>query len=93
MDHLTLSVVLVIRGTFSFKERDGHGMIQMKLINTTKYLCRVIFMEDHIPIRPDRDLLLGRQTSQWSSWDVVYHLYSISIGIGLIHYKSLQIIV
>ena len=24
-----------------------------------QYLIRVIFMEDHIPIRPDRNLLLG----------------------------------
>ena len=34
---------------------------------------RVIFMEDHIPIRPDRRLLLGRQTFKWSLWDVVFH--------------------
>ena len=33
---------------------------------------RVIFMEDHIPIRPDRSLL-GRQTFKWSLWDVVFH--------------------
>ena len=30
-------------------------------------------MEDHIPIRPDRTLLIGRQTSKWSLWDVVFH--------------------
>ena len=30
-------------------------------------------MEDHIPIRPDRSLLLVRQTSKWSLWDVVFH--------------------
>ena len=30
-------------------------------------------MEDHIPIRSDRSLLLGRQTSTWSLWDVVFH--------------------
>ena len=30
-------------------------------------------MEDHIPIRPDRSLLLGRQTSKWSLCDVVFH--------------------
>ena len=30
-------------------------------------------MEDHIPIRPDRSLLLGRQTSKWSLWDVFIH--------------------
>ena len=30
-------------------------------------------MEDRIPIRPDRNLLLGRQTSKWSLWDVVFH--------------------
>ena len=33
----------------------------------------VILMEDHIPIRPDRSLLLGRQTSKLSLWDVVFH--------------------
>ena len=32
---------------------------------------RAIFMED--PIRPDRSLLLGRQTSKWSLLDVVFH--------------------
>ena len=32
---------------------------------------RVIFMEDHIPIRPDRSLILSRQASNWSLWDVV----------------------
>ena len=30
-------------------------------------------MEDHIPIGPDRSLLLGRQTSIWSLLDVVFH--------------------
>ena len=30
-------------------------------------------MEDHIPERPDRKLLIGRQTSKWSLWDVVFH--------------------
>ena len=25
-------------------------------------------MEEHIPIRPDRSLLLGRQISKWSLW-------------------------
>ena len=34
---------------------------------------RVIFMEDHIPIRPDKSLLLGRQTSNWSLWDAFFH--------------------
>ena len=29
-------------------------------------------MENHIPIRPD-SLLLGRQTSKWTLWDVVFH--------------------
>ena len=31
---------------------------------------RVIFMKEHIPQRPDRSLLIGRQTSKW---DVVFH--------------------
>ena len=30
-------------------------------------------MENHIPIRPDISLLLGRQTSKWSLWDVAFH--------------------
>ena len=34
---------------------------------------RVIFMAYHIQIRPHRSLLSGRQTSKWSSWDVVFH--------------------
>ena len=36
------------------------------------FLFWAIFMEDHIPIRQDRSPLLGRQTSKWSSWDVVF---------------------
>ena len=30
-------------------------------------------MEDHIPLRPDRSLLLGRQTFKLSLWDVVFN--------------------
>ena len=30
-------------------------------------------MEDHTPIRPDRSLLFGRQTSKWSLWEVDFH--------------------
>ena len=30
-------------------------------------------MEDHIPIRPDVNLLLGIQTSKGSLWNVVFH--------------------
>ena len=36
-------------------------------------VCRVIIMEDHIPVRADRSLLLGRQNSKRSLWDVVFH--------------------
>ena len=37
-------------------------------------------MDDYIPLRPDRSLLFGRQTSKWSSWDLVFHEnYSICI--------------
>ena len=32
-----------------------------------------ILMEDHIPLMPDRSLLLGRQTTIWPSKDVVFH--------------------
>ena len=38
-----------------------------------KKRCTVIFMEDHIPLRPDRSLLLGRQTSKWTLWNVAFH--------------------
>ena len=34
---------------------------------------RVIYIEDHISIRPDRSLLLGRHTSEWYLWDVIFH--------------------
>ena len=34
---------------------------------------RVFFMEDHIPIRAERSLLIGRQNSKLSLWDVVFH--------------------
>ena len=30
-------------------------------------------MEDPIPERPDRSLLIGRQICKWSLWDVVFH--------------------
>ena len=30
-------------------------------------------MEDHIQIRLDRTLQLGRQTSKWSLWDMVFY--------------------
>ena len=41
------------------------------LFNLFEY--RVSFMEDQIPIRPDRSLLLGRQTSKWSLLGVFFH--------------------
>ena len=44
---------------------------------------RVIFMENHIPIRPDRSLLLGRLTSKWSLWDVVNLKILWLIGLSL----------
>ena len=43
------------------------------IANSTATGITVIFMEDHIQIRADRSLLLGRQTSKWSSWDLVFH--------------------
>ena len=40
-------------------------------------------MEDHVPIRPDRSLLIDRNTSKWSLWDVVIHEnYSKFIGVS-----------
>ena len=52
------------------------------------------FMEDHIPIRPDRSLLLGRQTSKWSLWDVVFHENNsiFIILTGLCHQQQDEII-
>ena len=43
------------------------------IVYQIKYRSSVIFMEDHNPVRPDRCLLLGRQTSKWSLLDVVFH--------------------
>ena len=43
------------------------------IANSTATGITVIFMEDHIQIRPDRSLLLSRQTSKCSLWDVVFH--------------------
>ena len=37
-------------------------------------------MEDQIPERPDSSLLLGRQTSKSSVWDVVFHENDSTIG-------------
>ena len=30
-------------------------------------------MDDQIPIKSERSLLLGRQISKWSAWEVVFH--------------------
>ena len=38
-------------------------------------------MEDHIPMRPDRSLLLGRQISKWSLWDVIFHENQSKVGL------------
>ena len=35
-------------------------------VQTNVYGLRVISMDEHILIRPDRSLLFGRQTSKWS---------------------------
>ena len=49
-------------------------IIMMSTYSIAKNLpIRVIFMEDHIPIRTDRSQVLGRQTSKLSLWDVVFH--------------------
>ena len=45
-----------------FRDNSGLNDDHMEDINN---ISRVIFMEDHIPIRLDRTLLLGRQTSRW----------------------------
>ena len=43
-------------------------------VQTNVYGLRVIFMDDHIPIRPDRSLLFGRQTSKWFSMKITQHI-------------------
>ena len=43
-------------------------------VQTNVYGLRVIFMDDHIPIRPDRSLLFGRQTSEWFSMKITQHI-------------------
>ena len=45
----------------------------LKTVSIFNFQNRVIFIVDHIPIRSDRSLLLGSQTSKWSFWDVVPH--------------------
>ena len=46
---------------------------QTKMLLLFLITIRIIFMQDHIPIRPARSLLLGGQTSKWYLWDVVFH--------------------
>ena len=41
-------------------------------------------MEDNFPERPDRSLLIGRQTTKWSLWDVVFHENDSNLIIPLI---------
>ena len=50
-----------------FRDNSGLNDDHMEDINN---ISRVIFMEDHIPIRLDRTLLLGRQTSRWFLWEM-----------------------
>ena len=62
-------------------------------INPDSHLLQggVIFMEDHIPQRPDRSLLIGRQTSKESGtvffWNVWQHLMIRYRGFGLILWR------
>ena len=42
-------------------------------------------MEDHIPERPDRSLLIGRQTSKWSLWDLVFHENDSTSNVQVVH--------
>ena len=48
-------------------------MVILHSILSSQILFRVIFMEDHIPLRPGNSLVNGRQTSKWSLWDVIFH--------------------
>ena len=51
-------------------------------------------MEEHIPIRPDRSLLLGRQTSKWSYWDVVFlKLFLVYILCSATHFAWTALII
>ena len=47
---------------------------------------KVIFMEDHIPIRQDRSLQSGRHTSglyrMWSSMKITLHTFTIQVHIA-----------
>ena len=63
------------------RERESLTIIKPKMrfnfhvfLERFKQLSRVIFMEDHIPERSDRTLIIVRQTSIaiWSLWDVVF---------------------
>ena len=51
---------------------------------------RVIFMENHIPIRPDRSLQLGRQTSKWSLWAVGFDENNSRFSVGCFRFTHLK---
>ena len=67
MENHHLKVILLSSSLlYGIKILKGNPKLKDVFYDNT-FLCRVIFMEDHMPIRPDRSLLLGRQTSKWSS--------------------------
>ena len=57
------------------------------------YRNRVIFMGDHIPIRPDGRWLLGRQNSIWSLWDVKITLVLLPLTQPEIYSWALELLV
>ena len=72
--NLGIPPVLVFQLEVYYKV-NGHLSAQQKGTTARLYLNKAslsIVMENHIPIRPDRSLQLGRQTSKWSLWYVVF---------------------
>ena len=48
-------------------------------------------MEDHIPRRPDKSLLLGGQTSEWSSWDFMISFWFVSSVLSSLSVPNLNL--
>ena len=65
--------LLTMFGMAAINNLTGICLFRYYVFTSDRVKNRVIFMEDCIPIRTDRSLLLGRLTPKWSLWDVVIH--------------------
>ena len=52
---------------------------------------RVILREDHIPERPDKSLLISRQTSKWSLRDMVFQENNSNTTLEVFLFSDIQI--